>query len=304
MKIVVLSRKQKSYFTDRLLEEANSYASGPDIEIIDPYHCQLIIDNNTYQIFYKGKPINDVDLVIPRITSSYLDYSIGVIRYFEKAGFRTLNNSEVIKKTKNKFETLQNLQELPNIKIPRSVLIKSPKDLETAVNIIGSLPVVLKMTSSENRSIGSILVNNLKYAESFLDINFMLDNFTQIGQNIIVQEFIRESLGRAFNYIILGNNVIGSCISKRTIINNIVFNDICSEISDNKKVSEEGENLALQVAKEFGMDFGVISMLESGSGLVILEVNPFPDTEELEKVYKIDIFSKLLRYFVCDTRVV
>jgi len=295
VKIVILSRKTKTYFNDKFIEETNRcFKSDIEIEILDPVNCQLCIENGNYLVFYKNRHINNVDILIPQLSGSALDYGVKVIKHFEKSGIKVINSSDVIDRCKNKFEVLQQLQDIKGISIPKSILIKNPKELKSAVNLVGGLPVVIKMTSVDNKSLGSLLVNNISYAESFLDINLMLDNFTQIGQSIIVQEYIKDTSGRSTNHVLLGKDILASYTNTRTIVNNMISNPVNPETSDIIELSDQNRNLILKVREQFQLEFGIISLLESSLGQFIFKVNPLPDIEELEKIHKLGIVSKLI----------
>ena len=303
MKIAILSRKSKTYFNDKFIEAANRYSnSNLEIKILDPFAFQLYLENNESSLFYKEEVITNIDLVIPRINGSSIDYGISVIKHFEKTGAKIINGSEILAKCKNKFEILQKLQAIEGIKIPKSVMIKSPKELKSAISFVGGLPVVLKMSSDNNKSLGSILINDTNCAESFLDMNFMLDNFTQIGQSVIVQEFIDNSLGKSVSHLFLGGKIILSYINKLTIVNNMGCPPINPEIPDITELSGHTKNLIIKIAEKFQLEFGIISILESSLGPFVFEVNPLPDVEKFEKIHKIDIVSKLINYIACNIR--
>ena len=68
MNIVILSRNKELYSTQRLLEEAEK--RNHLVEVIDPLDCNLIIENEKPTIYYKGKYLNYVDAIIPRIGAS------------------------------------------------------------------------------------------------------------------------------------------------------------------------------------------------------------------------------------------
>ena len=65
MNIVILSRNKNLYSTRRLIEEAEN--RGHDVEVIDPLSCDLIIEKEKPTVYYKGKYLDYVDAIIPRI---------------------------------------------------------------------------------------------------------------------------------------------------------------------------------------------------------------------------------------------
>ncbi len=68
MKIVILSQNPNLYSTKRLIEAGTE--KGHDMQIIDHSKCDLIIEKKKPGLIYKGKEVEGVDGVIPRIGSS------------------------------------------------------------------------------------------------------------------------------------------------------------------------------------------------------------------------------------------
>jgi len=94
MKIAGLSQKRNLYSTRRLMEAAR--LRGHEVRVIDPLRCYMNITSNQPVIHYKGKPLDGLDAVVPRIGSSILFYGAALLRQFETMGVFTLNGSRAI----------------------------------------------------------------------------------------------------------------------------------------------------------------------------------------------------------------
>ena len=70
MKIVVLSRNAHLYSTSRLVEAGEK--RGHEMLVLDHTKCDLLIEKKKPQVLYKGKPIEGVDAIIPRIYSNWI----------------------------------------------------------------------------------------------------------------------------------------------------------------------------------------------------------------------------------------
>ncbi len=78
MKIIVLSRNPNLYSTKRLVEAGEKRKH--EMVVVDHTKCDLIIEKKKPQVYYKGKPLTDVDAVIPRIGASVTFYGTAVVR--------------------------------------------------------------------------------------------------------------------------------------------------------------------------------------------------------------------------------
>ncbi|HRP61343.1 MAG TPA: 30S ribosomal protein S6--L-glutamate ligase, partial [Vicingus sp.] len=72
MKIVVLSRNPHLYSTSRLVEAGQK--RGHEMLVLDHTKCDLLIEKRKPQVLYKGKPLEGVDAIIPRIGASVTFY--------------------------------------------------------------------------------------------------------------------------------------------------------------------------------------------------------------------------------------
>ena len=68
MNIAILSRNANLYSTQRLIEEGEN--RGHEMEIIDPLKCDIIIEQQKPTVFYKGRYLDYIDAIIPRIGAS------------------------------------------------------------------------------------------------------------------------------------------------------------------------------------------------------------------------------------------
>lgn len=303
MKIAILSGKKNTYFNKKFCDGITDlYGSNIRTEIINPMDCVVVMDDNNPKLYVKGKELNKIDIVIPRIDADCLDYGVCIIKYFEKLGIPVINGSQVFVKCRNKFEMLQNLSMLKNIKIPKTLLVKDNRGLDQVIDLIGGLPAIIKTTRLGKNNLGAVLISKSDYADAFLDLEFLFSGFIRCDQNIIVQEFIRGAIGRSFNYLVMGNKITNAFVSKRTLANNITFDALRNNIRSQIEITEEVREFVLNIADDFGLEFGMISMIDVNQGRFVFKVNPLINIEEIENNYDVDIMSKFLRYVLYEVK--
>src|SRR5919109_4612462 len=125
MKIAILSRGKSLYSTRRLREAGR--ARGHKTIVIDPLRCYMNIATLKPTVHYNGKPLEDLDAVIPRIGASITFYGTAVVRQFEMMGVFPLNESVAIARARDKLRSLQLLSRR-GIGLPETGFASSPGD--------------------------------------------------------------------------------------------------------------------------------------------------------------------------------
>ena len=80
MKFAILSRKPSLYSTRRLKEAGE--ARGHTMHVVDYLRCYMDITAHNPKVLYQGRPLEDIDAVIPRAEREEL-----MSRYRAAAGF-------------------------------------------------------------------------------------------------------------------------------------------------------------------------------------------------------------------------
>jgi len=94
MVMAILSRNSKLYSTRRLLEAAETL--GHDAMVLDTLRCQMVLDGQRPQIFYRGEEVHGVEVVIPRIGASITGYGLSVVNQFDMMGVPVLKDRKSV----------------------------------------------------------------------------------------------------------------------------------------------------------------------------------------------------------------
>ena len=84
MKIAILSNGNANYSTKRLVEEAE--ARGHEVDVIKYKNCYISIESRQNKVYYKGKPLENYDAIIPRIAANMTKYGTAIVRQLEMQG--------------------------------------------------------------------------------------------------------------------------------------------------------------------------------------------------------------------------
>ena len=230
-----------------------------------------------------------VDVVIPRIGTFGTEYGISVVHQFELMGVPVVNDHLAIARAKDKLGCLQILasRALP---VPPTVLTRYPRKLHDALRHLGGTPVVLKLLRG-TQGTGVVL------AESATGVESVLDAIWSLGEDIMIQKFIRESKGKDLRILVIGGEVVGAM--RRTaregeFRSNIHRGGTGTMVEPTPTLAR----LAIDATRIVGLDVAGVDLLESDEGPLLLEVNASPGFQGLEEATSIDVATRMIEYAV------
>lgn len=288
MKIGLLSKNPDNYSNSRMYEEAQRL--GIDIIHIDYTHCDLILNNESSDILYKGESLSNLDAVIPRIGIYMSEYGIAVLRHFEAMKTYSLNSSLGIARARDKLRTLQVLSK-KNLPFPNSTISNDSLNASRLLDKVGGTPVVIKLPEGLQGR-GTMLAETKHSAQSIVEA------FGLTNTNLILQEFIKESVGTDIRVLVLNGKVVGSMLRTSNgddFRSNLHLGGSAQKIN----LTSREREIAVKAAKEFQLNIAGVDILRSEKGPLILEVNSCPGLEGIEKVLGKNI-AKMVIGLVCE----
>ncbi|MCU0657724.1 MAG: 30S ribosomal protein S6--L-glutamate ligase [Polyangiaceae bacterium] len=285
MRILVLSRNAALYSTSRIVLAAR--ARGHHVTVADPLGFQIVVSRGEPTLLLGDRPVGDVDLVIPRIGASITNYGLAVVRQFDMMGTPVLNSAVAIARSRDKLRALQLLTR-KNIDVPITVCARSPAGIESALELVGGTPAIVKLQQG-TQGIGTMI------AETPQAVSSLLETLWGLSQDIIVQEYIRESKGRDIRTIVVGNRVIASM--RRTakageFRSNLHRGGLAMKVN----LPPSYRKTAIEATRVMGLDVAGVDMLEGTNGPKILEINSSPGLEGIERASGVDVASAMIRY--------
>lgn len=285
MKIAILSRNPNLYSTRRLVEAG--LHRKHEMLVVDHTKCDLIIEKRKPVIIYKGKKLDDVDAVIPRIGASVTFYGTAVVRQFEMMKVFSAIESQALLRSRDKLRSLQILSRA-GLGLPKTVFTNYSRNVKEIVQAAGGAPVVVKLLEG-TQGLGVVLAETDNAAES------VIDAFNGLKVRVIVQEFIEEAKGADIRAFVVDGVVVGAMkrqAKKGEFRSNLHRGGTAKVI----ELNEEEENAALKAARVMGLGICGVDMLQSKNGPLILEVNSSPGLEGIEKATGKNIAKSIIRY--------
>jgi ribosomal protein S6--L-glutamate ligase len=285
MKIAVLSRNAKLYSTSRLMEAIRQ--RGHDGVVIDHLKCDILMDETGPSIYYKGKLLNDIDAIIPRIGASVTFYGTAVVRQFEMMKVFSALDSLAITRSRDKLRSLQILSR-KGIRMPRTAFTNFSRQDNKVLSHIGNAPVVIKLLEG-TQGLGVVLAETNKAAKS------VVEAFDSLKTRVILQEYIEEAGGTDIRAFIVNGEIVGAMkrMGKEGEFRSNLHRGGNSTVI---KLSRSERSTALHAAKAMGLAIAGVDMLQSKRGPLVLEVNSSPGLEGIEKSTGVDIAGKIIEY--------
>jgi ribosomal protein S6--L-glutamate ligase len=285
MKIVILSRSINSYSTRRIIEEG--IKNNHEIIQVDHSKCDLIIEKKNPAIIYKGKIIEGVDAVIPRIGASLTFYGTAVIRQFELMKVFTTVQSQALMHSRDKLYSFQLLSKA-GLSLPKTVFTNYSKNVKDIIRGAGGAPVIIKLLEG-TQGLGVVLAETENAAES------VIQAFNGMRIRVIVQEYIKEVKGADVRAFVVDGEVVGA-IKRQAKSGEFRSNLHRGGSAKVIQLSEEEEKAAIKAARTTGLGICGVDFLQSNHGPLILEVNSSPGLEGIEKATGTNIAGKIISY--------
>jgi len=284
MKIVILSKGPKNYSTQRLKEEAKS--RGHEVRIVNYAKCYVTLEQGKPHIHYKGKTINNVDVVIPRIASNLTKYGSAMVRQFEMQNIPTITSSIAIVRSRDKLRSMQLLAKA-GVGIPKTVFVRETADFDDVLEQVGGAPVIIKVARGTHGN-GVVLAETRKAALA------VMQAFYVEGVNFLVQEFVKESAGVDIRAFVVNGKVVASML-RQSLDDDFRSNIHLGGEGTPIKLSPEERKTAQKAAKAMGLPVCGVDMMRSQRGPLVLEVNSSPGFN-IEKVTGRNVASSIVDY--------
>lgn len=286
MRILILSRKRYYYSTRRLREAALS--AGHDVILADPFRCVLLVDGRL-RVYLGRRELNDVDVVIPRIGGLGLDLVAAILRQFELMGVSVMNKADAIVAAKDKLAALQRLA-AAGIRIPPSAVTRSSSNLDRLLRLVDGTPIILKLLRG-TQGTGVALAETRRAAAS------VLDALLSSGQEVLLQQCVKESIGRDVRALVVGGRVVAAM--RRIAADDEFRSNIHrGAVGERVLLPPGAQRTAILAARTLGLDVAGVDLLESRDGPLVMEVNASPGFQGLEKTTGLNIAQRLVDYAV------
>jgi ribosomal protein S6--L-glutamate ligase len=284
MKIAILSRGPRLYSTRRLREACES--RGHKARVLNTLQFSIDLEEGAPDLYFRGRPVSTYDAVIPRVGASITFFGTAVVRQFEQMGVFCVNTSQSISVSRDKLRSLQILSR-HRIGIPQTAFVHDLEEIEPTIERMGGPPVVIKLLEG-TQGAGVILADTANVAKSIIEVLQGAAN-----QNVLIQQFVKESKGRDIRAFVVGNRVVAAM---RRVAQGDEFRSNVHRGGRAERVdlAPEYESTALHAAQIMGLRVAGVDMLEGAEGPMVMEVNSSPGLEGIEGATGVDVAGAIV----------
>jgi ribosomal protein S6--L-glutamate ligase len=287
LNIAILSRGAGLYSTQSLFRAFRR--RGHYVRVIDHQRCHLLVERGFPQVYYEGDRLIGMDALIPRIGASVTDYGAAVIRQFELMGIYTATRSEALIMARDKLKCLQILS-AAGLNVPKTFIAGYPEAVSHLIERLGGAPVVLKLLESTH-GVGVILAESKGTAVS------VADAFFQLGQPVLIQEFIEEADGADVRAFVVGGKVVAA-MHRQALEGEFRSNLHRGAAASVHELTPQEEAIVVTAARLMELDIAGVDFVLSKRGPLILEVNASPGLEGIETTTKVDIAGAIAEHVI------
>lgn len=289
MRIGVLSRNESLYSTRRIVQAARM--RGHSVSVIDTLSVPVKIGLGKMAVASETLP--EVEAIVPRIGTSITFYGLAVVRQFETLGVVTTATAQAIARSRDKLHSLQ-IMSKSGLPIPSTTIVTEPEDIRPAIEMAGGLPVIVKLIRG-TQGRGVFMATEMRTVEAILKV------LQRAREQMLVQEFVRESSGTDIRIIVVGNRCVAAM--KRTAAEGEFRSNLHRGGTAVPFVLDQHTRLlAARAARVHGLGVAGVDLMLSARGPLLLEVNSSPGLQGIEATTKVDVASEVVRYLEGEER--
>jgi len=286
MKIGLLVPPTKTYNESRFIEEAR--ARGHAVKTIRYLECYANISKNNPEVYYRGKSLKDIDVIVPLISINSTDFGVALIRQFEMMGVPTTVGSLALSRARDKIRQAQ-IFSRRGIDTPKTAFTNHAADASALVSMVGGVPLIVKTIKGSSGN-GVMLLESRKSAISTIEA------FFSQSVSILIQEYIEESEGKDIRVIVVGGRVIGS-IQRVAVEGEFRSNLYQGGEAKRVRLTAEERRLAINAAKSTNLTaIAGVDIIQSSRGPLVSEVNACPNLAGIESATNLNVAGALLEY--------
>jgi ribosomal protein S6--L-glutamate ligase len=283
MKITVLSRSAAIPSTRRLVEAGR--ARSHQVRVLNPTRVEMHLDGKSANLYYRRARLAPGDVVIPRIAQSINTYGLSVLNQFQLRGVPALNASTAIAASRNKMRSLQ-LLSASGIDIPSTVMAREAADLKAMVNLVGGVPVLVKLLAGQER-------RGVMICESLQSLEAALEAILGLGHNIIVQEYVKPT-GQDVRVFVVGGEAVAA-VRRRPRPGKLSRTLNRGARLESIQLSERQRQAAVASAMLMGLEVCAVDLLDVKGRPKVYEVNSSPALPEMEAATQVDLAAHIIR---------
>ena len=167
--------------------------------------------------------------------------------------------------SRNKMRSLQ-LLAAAGVPVPRTVMASDPSRLKEMVRLVGGVPVLVKLLSANERS-------GVMICESLQSLEAALEAILGLGQNIVVQQYLRGASGRDLRVLVVGGSAIAA-MRRIPPVGRLAKNLRRGAQFERVDLPASYARTAIEATRVLRLEVSAVDMLDVKGGPRVFEVDP------------------------------
>jgi ribosomal protein S6--L-glutamate ligase len=172
--------------------------------------------------------------------------------------------------------------------MPLTAFGDNPDDTEDLLAMLGEPPHVIKLNEGTQGQ-GVVLAEKRSASRS------VIEAFSGLYANFLVQEFIREADGRDLRCFVVGDQVVAA-MQRSSAPGDFRANLHRGGSADPVELDADEAAIAVRAAGVLGLQVAGVDLLRSERGPLLLEVNASPGLEGIEKCTGTDLADAIVAH--------
>jgi ribosomal protein S6--L-glutamate ligase len=232
-----------------------------------------------------GGKLPPCDVVIPRIAQSINNYGLAVVNQFAMGGIPLLNTARAISESRNKMRSLQ-LLSAHGIDIPATVMARDAADLKAMVGLVGGVPVLVKLLQGQEK-------RGVMVCESLQSLEAALEAILGLGQNLVVQQYVKHS-GQDVRVLVVGGRAVAA-VRRRPRVGRLSYTLNRGARLEGHELTEAQRAAAEKTATLVGLEVAAVDLLDvQEAHPKVFEVNSSPAIPEMEAATGLDLAALII----------
>ena len=241
--------------------------------MLDPLGVEMQLDERP-AAFYRQRKLPATDVIVPRIAPSIQAYGLAVVNHFSMMGVPTVNDAASIATSRNKMRSLQ-LLAASGVPVPATVMAASAADLRAMVELVGGVPVLIKLLTPAERP-------GVMVCESLQSMEAAMEAVLAMGHNLLVQRYVRRRRERDLRALVVGGSAV-AWVERRPRPGRLLHTLARGAQLKAVRVPAAVDRIAVEAARVVGLEVAAVDLIETNAGPMVFDVNSSPGLKGLER---------------------
>lgn len=285
-KVLLLTRMPSGNSVQRFVAVAQG-RSDCELHVLDPHTIRLHTGESGTRISHDELQFDPADCVLlPRLASLSTEFALHALEQLERLGIPSICPFEGLRGLRHKYSALVALSQA-GLPVPDSVMLRNLAQLQPAVDSVGGYPLIIKFIRG-SQGVGVIRADREDTVRS------VLEAMNLVQYDVLLQRYIPEAASRGTLRVLVVGGKARLAVHLTPAEGRDRSNVHAGGLAAKHELSSELAMIAERSCEVFSIGTAGVDLVDTDSGLMLMEVNGSPGFEMPEELYGLDIAGEIL----------